>query len=89
MIAKIIAMGFVMNNYTYLRDPWNWLDVFVLIVSYISAAFTILRDDKIFYIASIRALAGLRAFKFINFISGLVFPTTRMNIAEEIMINFV
>uniref|UniRef100_A0A1I8FCU6 Ion_trans domain-containing protein n=1 Tax=Macrostomum lignano TaxID=282301 RepID=A0A1I8FCU6_9PLAT len=24
-----------MDSYTYLRDPWNWLDVVVLLISYV------------------------------------------------------
>jgi hypothetical protein len=32
MYIKIIAKGFVLNKYTYLRNPWNWLD-FVVIAS--------------------------------------------------------
>lgn len=32
MFIKIIAKGFVLNKYTYLRNPWNWLD-FVVITS--------------------------------------------------------
>lgn len=32
MWIKIIAKGFALNKYTYLRNPWNWLD-FVVITS--------------------------------------------------------
>lgn len=32
MFIKIIAKGFAINKYTYLRNPWNWLD-FVVITS--------------------------------------------------------
>lgn len=32
MFIKIIAKGFALNKYTYLRNPWNWLD-FVVIAS--------------------------------------------------------
>ena len=39
MVIKVIAKGFILNNYTYLRNPWNWLD-FIVILSgmYILAA---------------------------------------------------
>ena len=30
MILKIIAMGFFMETNSYLRDPWNILDFFVV-----------------------------------------------------------
>ena len=32
MVIKVIAKGFILNNYTYLRNPWNWLD-FIVVVS--------------------------------------------------------
>lgn len=32
-ILKIIALGFVLDEGTYLRDPWNWLDFFVVLTS--------------------------------------------------------
>lgn len=32
MCIKIVAKGFALNKYTYLRNPWNWLD-FVVITS--------------------------------------------------------
>ena len=30
-ILKIIAFGFFMEEYSYLRDPWNWIDFFIVI----------------------------------------------------------
>ena len=32
-VAKIIGMGFVSHKTGYLRDYWNWLDFFVVVVS--------------------------------------------------------
>ncbi|KAK9396055.1 hypothetical protein NXF25_019416, partial [Crotalus adamanteus] len=32
-IVKVVARGFVCNEFTYLRDPWNVLDFFVLIMT--------------------------------------------------------
>ena len=32
MILKIIAKGFALHKYAYLRDPWNWLDFVVVIL---------------------------------------------------------
>lgn len=31
--CKIIGMGFVFHKNAYLRDPWNWLDFFVVAIS--------------------------------------------------------
>ena len=37
-IIKIIARGFWCNKLAYIRDPWNWLDFFVIISAYFSEA---------------------------------------------------
>lgn len=29
-LIKILARGFCLNEFTYLRDPWNWLDFSVI-----------------------------------------------------------
>jgi hypothetical protein len=33
---KIIGMGFVVHRHSYLRDPWHWLDFFVVSVSIVN-----------------------------------------------------
>ncbi|XP_054475825.1 sodium channel protein type 4 subunit alpha B-like [Anoplopoma fimbria] len=30
-IMKVVSRGFCVNKFTFLRDPWNWLDVMVII----------------------------------------------------------
>ena len=37
MILKIIAKGFLLHNFAYLRDPWNWLDFVVVLLGYVSS----------------------------------------------------
>ena len=32
MMLKILAMGFVLHRYAYLRDPWNRLDFTVVVL---------------------------------------------------------
>ena len=34
-VSKLIANGFVFHKNSYLRDYWNWLDFFIVIVSII------------------------------------------------------
>lgn len=29
-IVKALARGFILTPFTYLRDPWNWLDFLVI-----------------------------------------------------------
>ncbi|GAB1294812.1 Sodium channel protein [Apodemus speciosus] len=33
-LIKILARGFCLNEFTYLRDPWNWLDFSVITLAY-------------------------------------------------------
>ena len=35
-IIKIISMGMVLHKHSYLRDPWNWLDLTVVIIGLIN-----------------------------------------------------
>ena len=31
MIIKMVARGIFLSKYTYLADPWNWLDLLVIL----------------------------------------------------------
>ena len=35
-IVKVIAMGFIRHKNSYLRDYWNWIDFFIVLVSVVS-----------------------------------------------------
>lgn len=35
-ILKSIAMGFILHKNSYMRDRWNWLDIFVVTVSIVT-----------------------------------------------------
>ncbi|KAK7492680.1 hypothetical protein BaRGS_00016159, partial [Batillaria attramentaria] len=58
MIIKVVARGFFINKYTYLRDPWNWLD-FIVIVSAVVTLLIQAADPNI----SVGNLTGLRTFR--------------------------
>lgn len=32
-LVKIIARGFCIDGFTFLRDPWNWLDFSVIMMA--------------------------------------------------------
>jgi hypothetical protein len=34
-LIKCIARGFILQKYTFLRDPWNWLDFIVITLAYV------------------------------------------------------
>ena len=31
-VIKIISMGFIFHENSYLRDPWNWIDFTVVVI---------------------------------------------------------
>ena len=35
-LLKVIAYGFIIDDYSYLRDPWNWLDFIVVVTGLLS-----------------------------------------------------
>jgi len=32
-LIKILARGFCLEGFTFLRDPWNWLDFSVILMA--------------------------------------------------------
>ncbi|XP_070585018.1 sodium channel protein type 5 subunit alpha-like isoform X2 [Erythrolamprus reginae] len=64
-LIKILARGFCLTEFTFLRDPWNWLDFSVIIMAYITE-FVDLGN-----VSALRTFRVLRALKTISVISGL------------------
>ncbi|XP_032315074.1 sodium channel protein type 10 subunit alpha [Camelus ferus] len=64
-LIKILARGFCLNEFTYLRDPWNWLDFSVITLAYICEAI----DRR--GISGLRTFRVLRALKTVSVIPGL------------------
>jgi hypothetical protein len=65
MFLKIIAMGFVMRPFSYLRDPWNFLDFIVISLGWMA---NFLSSSNI---SSIRVIRLLRPLKTINSMPGM------------------
>ncbi|XP_051946761.1 sodium channel protein type 8 subunit alpha-like isoform X1 [Xyrauchen texanus] len=63
--VKIIARGFCIDGFTFLRDPWNWLDFMVISMAYITE-FVDLGN-----VSALRTFRVLRALKTISVIPGL------------------
>lgn len=68
MILKIIAKGFILHPYTYLRDPWNWLDFIVVLLTYTSIILTSLGVEAA---STLKLFRVFRIFKTVNIIPGL------------------
>uniref|UniRef100_A0A7M4FKE5 Sodium channel protein n=1 Tax=Crocodylus porosus TaxID=8502 RepID=A0A7M4FKE5_CROPO len=64
-LIKILARGFCLENFTFLRDPWNWLDFTVITFAYVTE-FVNLGN-----VSALRTFRVLRALKTISVIPGL------------------
>ncbi|XP_031439390.1 sodium channel, voltage gated, type V-like, alpha b isoform X1 [Clupea harengus] len=62
---KILARGFCVGPFTFLRDPWNWLDFSVILMAYVTE-FVDLGN-----VSALRTFRVLRALKTISVIPGL------------------
>uniref|UniRef100_A0A3P9IEB4 Sodium channel protein n=1 Tax=Oryzias latipes TaxID=8090 RepID=A0A3P9IEB4_ORYLA len=64
-LIKILARGFCLGKFTFLQDPWNWLDFSVILMAYITE-FVNLGN-----VSALRTFRVLRALKTISVIPGL------------------
>uniref|UniRef100_A0A670JEP4 Sodium channel protein n=1 Tax=Podarcis muralis TaxID=64176 RepID=A0A670JEP4_PODMU len=64
-LIKILARGFCLEEFTFLRDPWNWLDFTVITFAYVTE-FVNLGN-----VSALRTFRVLRALKTISVIPGL------------------
>ncbi|NXG43481.1 SCN4A protein, partial [Psilopogon haemacephalus] len=65
ILIKVSARGFVWDEFTFLRDPWNCLDLVVIIVMYVSMCITTSK------FSALRTFRVLRTLKAISVIPGL------------------
>lgn len=70
MVIKIIAKGFALNKYTYLRNPWNWLDFVVITSGYATIGLDVGN------LAGLRTFRVLRALKTVSIMPGRYFATS-------------
>uniref|UniRef100_A0A669CPG4 Sodium channel protein n=1 Tax=Oreochromis niloticus TaxID=8128 RepID=A0A669CPG4_ORENI len=62
---KVLSRGFCIGDFTFLRDPWNWLDFMVISMAYLTE-FVDLGN-----VSALRTFRVLRALKTITVIPGL------------------
>uniref|UniRef100_A0A286X9U2 Sodium channel protein n=1 Tax=Cavia porcellus TaxID=10141 RepID=A0A286X9U2_CAVPO len=65
-LIKICARGFILDEFSFLRDPWNWLDSIV-----IGTAIADLVPGSQIKLLSLRTFRVFRALKAISVVSGL------------------
>ncbi|CAN9505056.1 unnamed protein product [Ophioblennius macclurei] len=63
--VKVLSRGFCVGHFTFLRDPWNWLDFMVISMAYLTE-FVDLGN-----VSALRTFRVLRALKTITVIPGL------------------
>ncbi|XP_042144936.1 sodium channel protein para [Ixodes scapularis] len=63
--TKMMARGFILEPFTYLRDPWNWLDFVVISLAYVTM-FVNLGN-----LSALRTFRVLRALKTVAIVPGL------------------
>nr|XP_025039134.1 sodium channel protein type 5 subunit alpha-like isoform X2 [Pelodiscus sinensis] len=65
LLIKILASGLCLNEFTFLRDPWNWLDFSVIIMAYVG------EFSDLGNVSVLRTFRVLRALKTISILPGL------------------
>ncbi|XP_029767479.1 sodium channel protein type 5 subunit alpha-like, partial [Terrapene carolina triunguis] len=65
VLIKILARGFCLNEFTFLRDPWNWFDISVIAMAYAG------EFSNIGNVSVLRTFKVLRALKTISILPGL------------------
>ncbi|KAL0963798.1 hypothetical protein UPYG_G00313710 [Umbra pygmaea] len=63
-LIKIMARGFCVGKFTFLRDPWNWLDFCVIVMAYVT------EFVNVGNVSALRTFRVLRALKTISVIPG-------------------
>ncbi|CAM1295090.1 para (predicted) [Pycnogonum litorale] len=63
---KILARGFILAPFTYLRDLWNWLDFLVILLAYVT-----MLGEELGNLSALRTFRVLRALKTVAIIPGL------------------
>ena len=88
---KIVAMGFVCHHNAYLRDVWNWLDFFVVMISIIeyipfipSANLKALRVMRV-----LRPLKSINAFPGIRRLIGTLLSSLRSLFDSFVFMTFI
>ncbi|XP_060708070.1 sodium channel protein 60E-like [Hemiscyllium ocellatum] len=87
VIIKVLSRGFVLHTFSYLRNPWNWLDFTVVLLAYLTLAFPT--------IPGLSALRAFRALKMIAILPGLktiigaIFKSARLLMEVLLLMMFV
>jgi len=67
MCFKIVALGFILNKGSYMRDPWNIVDIVIIVTGYLPYIIS----GSSFNLSALRSLRVLRPLKSITKIKAL------------------
>lgn len=82
MSIKIIALGFIFNKGSYLRDPWNILDFFIVVTSLLPYVMTMS-----FNVSALRAIRVLRPLKTITKVKALKMIVKTLFLSFSLVMN--
>ncbi|KAM7397221.1 hypothetical protein PAMP_020211 [Pampus punctatissimus] len=74
-IIKILSRGFCVGHFTFLRDPWNWLDVIIISTAYL----TVFAD-----LGNVSVMSAFRAIRILKIIA--VVPGLRTTVGTLIQL---
>lgn len=67
MVIKILALGFILENNSYMRDAWNIIDIVIIVTGYLPYVIT----GASFNLSALRSLRVLRPLKSVTKIKAL------------------
>ena len=63
MLMKVVALGFVLGEKAYLKDPWNWIDFVVVLAAYVQF---IPNADQYTWLKALRTIRALRPLRMVS-----------------------
>uniref|UniRef100_A0A3B4VQU5 Sodium channel protein type 4 subunit alpha B-like n=1 Tax=Seriola dumerili TaxID=41447 RepID=A0A3B4VQU5_SERDU len=88
VIIKIVSRGFCIGRFTFLRDPWNWLDVMVISTAFLTPEFVNLGKVSVLRIIP-RVLKMISLYPGVKTTAGALVQSVRRLVGVIILAAFV
>ncbi|XP_043514454.1 sodium channel protein para-like isoform X1 [Frieseomelitta varia] len=75
--VKVMARGFILQPFTYLRDAWNWLDFVVIALAYVTMGIDLGN------LAALRTFRVLRALKTVAIVPGMLREIDQLGVVAD------
>ncbi|XP_049904818.1 sodium channel, voltage-gated, type I-like, alpha isoform X1 [Epinephelus moara] len=76
-LVKILSRGFCLGKFTFLRDPWNWLDFSVIVMAYVTEFFSLGNFSVLRIFRVLRALKAISVIPGLKTIVGALFQSVK------------